>query len=77
MDNKPKPDDRRDNVDKIQFNIDKTIQNYNLAEEFIAKTDDENMKHELEKKNERRIDAISGMRDEIRDEANAKENHYK
>ncbi len=25
MKNKPKPDDRRDNVDKIQFNIDNTI----------------------------------------------------
>ena len=26
-----KPDDRTDNVDKIQYNIDKTIQNCNLA----------------------------------------------
>jgi small acid-soluble spore protein (thioredoxin-like protein) len=75
--NKPKPDDRSDNVDKIQFNIDKTIQNYNLAEEFIAKTDDERMKKELEEKNERRLDALSGMRDEIRDEASAKKNQYK
>ncbi|WP_244969310.1 hypothetical protein [Tissierella praeacuta] len=34
MNNKPKPDDRRDNVEKIQFNIDNTIKNYNLAEEI-------------------------------------------
>lgn len=77
MNNKPKPDDRRDNVDKIQFNIDKTIQNYNLAEDVIEKTDDENMKKELEEKNERRLDALSGMRDEIKDEATAKKNNYK
>ena len=41
MDKRPKPDDRRDNVDRIQFNIDNTIKNYRLAEEMISKTDDE------------------------------------
>ncbi|NLY98764.1 MAG: small acid-soluble spore protein Tlp, partial [Clostridiaceae bacterium] len=39
--NKPKPDDRKDNVEKIQYNIDKTIQNMEMAEEMIAKTDNE------------------------------------
>ena len=33
-----KPDDRRDNVDKIQYSIDKTIQNIRLADEMIEKT---------------------------------------
>lgn len=28
MNNRPKPDDRRDNVERIQFNIDNTIRNY-------------------------------------------------
>ena len=42
MSNKPKPDDRRDNVDKIQDNIDNTIKNYRLAEDMISLTDDEN-----------------------------------
>ena len=32
-----KPDDRRDNVDKIQYNIDKTIENCHRANEMIAK----------------------------------------
>lgn len=77
MNNKPKPDDRRDNVDKIQFSIDKTIQNYNLAEEAIEKTDDEKMKKQLEEKNERRLDSLSGKREEIKDEAEAKKNNYK
>lgn len=74
---KSKPDDRRDNVEKIQYNIDKTIQNYNLAEEMIAKTDDVNTKSSLEEKNERRLEALDGMRSEIKDEALDKERGYK
>lgn len=74
---KPKPDDRRDNVDKIQFNIDKTIQNYELAEEMIAKTDDEKTKKELKEKNKRRLESLESMRNEIRDEAIDKEKGYK
>jgi len=67
--NQPKPDDRRDNVDRIEFNIGQTIKNMNLADEMIEKTDDEKMKRELREKNERREDALVGMREEIRDEA--------
>lgn len=66
---KPKPDDRRDNVDKIQFNINHTIRNMEAAEELMAKTDDKKMKKDLEDKNDRRRDALQGMREEIRDEA--------
>jgi len=77
MNNKPKPDDRRDNVEKIQFNIDNTIKNYNLAEEMIAETDDQNMKKALMEKNKRREESLKGMKEEIRDEAIARENNYK
>lgn len=77
MNNKPKPDDRRNNVDRIQYNIDKTIQNCELADEMIAKTDDENMKKTLEKKNERREVSLDSMKKEIRDEAIDKRNGYK
>lgn len=74
---KNKPDDRRDNVDRIQYNIDRTILNCELADEMIAKTDDPKMKQTLEEKNERRIEALHGMRQEIRDEALDKENGYR
>ncbi|MBZ2174764.1 small acid-soluble spore protein Tlp [Schnuerera sp. xch1] len=74
---KSNPDDRRDNVDKIQFKINKTIQNYELAEEMIAKTDDEKTKEELKEKNKRRLESLKSMRHEIRDEAIAKEKGYK
>ena len=74
---KHNPDDRRDNVERIQKNINRTIRNTELAEEMIAKTDDEKMKKTLEEKNERREDALRGMREEIRDEAIARKNDYK
>jgi small acid-soluble spore protein (thioredoxin-like protein) len=74
---KNKPDDRTDNVEKIQYNIDKTISNCQLADEMIAKTDDHKMKQTLEEKNERREQALKGMREEIRDEACDRENGYK
>ncbi|MBU3092177.1 small acid-soluble spore protein Tlp [Clostridium sp. CM028] len=74
---KNKPDDRRDNVDKIQENIDNSIENFNLAEEAIEKTDDEKIINSLEEKNERRKEAITGMRTEIREEAIDKKNGYR
>lgn len=77
MDKRPKPDDRRDNVDRIQFNIDNTIKNYRLAEEMISKTDDEKTRKELIEKNKRRLESLEAMREEIREEAIARENNYK
>lgn len=77
MNNKPNPDDRRDNVDKLQFAIDNTISSYRESKDIISSTEDEKLKSELEKKNQRRENAIDSMRDEIRDEAIAKENDYR
>jgi len=34
---RPKPDNRKNNVDRIQFNINKTIQNTEAAEELMIK----------------------------------------
>jgi len=77
MKNKPNPDDRRDNVDKIEYNIGKTIQNIELANEMMDITEDDKMKQALKEKNHRRKEALKGMREEIRDEAIAKKNGYK
>lgn len=74
---KHNPDDRRDNVDKIQYNISKTIQNIESAEEMIGKVDDEKTKRDLQEKNDRRADALKSMRHEIRDEALHNERHQK
>lgn len=72
-----KEDDRTDNVDRIQFNIDKTIQNMNRAEDMMEETDDEKARQALEDKNERRKDALTGMREEIKDEAIDKQDDYR
>ena len=70
-------DDRRDNVDRIQYNIDKTIQNFRMAEDMIEETSDDKMKKALEAKNDRREEALTGMRTEIKEEAIDKQNGYK
>ncbi|MBD7913401.1 MULTISPECIES: small acid-soluble spore protein Tlp [Clostridium] len=66
---KNKPDDRRDNVERIQHNISNTIKNIHLGEEMIEKTDDRKTKVDLTEKNKRREEALDGMRSEIKDEA--------
>lgn len=77
MKNTPKPDDRRDNVERIQFNIDNTIRNYRETKESIKITDDDKQIRELEEKNKRRDEALKGMRKEIRQEAKERKNDYK
>ncbi|HEX2938694.1 MAG TPA: small acid-soluble spore protein Tlp [Ruminiclostridium sp.] len=74
---KAKPDDRRDNVERIQQNINCTIRNMELADEMIEKTDDRKMKDTLEEKNDRRRASLDSMRGEIRDEAKARERGYR
>jgi len=75
-DSRPNPDDRRDNVERIEFNIGQTIKNMRLADEMIEKTDDKKVKKDLEEKNKRREEALSDMKAEIRDEALDKRNGY-
>lgn len=67
---KPNPDNRADNVMRIQNNIDMTIDNIRRANEMIEKTPDQKMKQDLIAKNERREEALNDMRREIKDEAN-------
>ena len=69
MNNKPKPDNRTDNVPQIQKNIDYTIHNIELGNELIAKTENPKTKSEIKSKNERRNQALNSMRKEIKDEA--------
>ena len=74
--NKPKPDDRTDNVEKIKFNIDNTIINYRKTEDAIKLAEDDKQRQELEEKNQRRDEALKGMRKEIRQEAVDRNNNY-
>ena len=67
-----KPDDRSNNVKRIAHAIDNTMENLREAEDFVKAHQDEmhsQDKADIAAKNERRRDAISGMREEIQDEA--------
>ncbi len=65
---KSKPDDRRDNARKIRNNIDNTIDNIELAEDMINAVDNSKTQRELQAKNDRRKEAVEGMRQELKDE---------
>ena len=63
-----KPDDRSDNVEKLQDIVQNTIGNMEAAEETLAFSNGKD-KEAIQAKNERRKESIDGMRREIIDEA--------
>ncbi|GIO26257.1 small acid-soluble spore protein Tlp [Ornithinibacillus bavariensis] len=63
----PKPDDRSDNVEKLQDMIQDTIENIEAAHETMQITSGEE-KQKIVEKNKRREEAIEGFRAEIKDE---------
>ena len=66
---KQNPDNRDDNVAHLQNSIDGTVRNIRKANETIRATSNDNTREELIAKNERRADALDGLRHEIKDEA--------
>jgi small acid-soluble spore protein (thioredoxin-like protein) len=72
---RPKPDDRSDNVEKLQDMVQNTIENIEKAEETMQFSSPEE-REKIAEKNKRREEAIAAMRAEIKDEAAARENGY-
>ncbi|MCL6586493.1 MAG: small acid-soluble spore protein Tlp [Anoxybacillus sp.] len=72
---RPNPDDRSDNVEKLQDMVQNTIENIEKAEETMQFSSPEE-REKIKAKNERREEAIAAMREEIKDEARARENGY-
>ncbi|MDU0329419.1 MULTISPECIES: small acid-soluble spore protein Tlp [Paenibacillus] len=67
-----KPDNRSDNVRKIQRNIQNTIKNFREGQDYLSEHADEispQEKQQIEEKNEKRLRAIEGFREEVKDEA--------
>ncbi|TMN23661.1 small acid-soluble spore protein Tlp [Lentibacillus cibarius] len=64
----PKPDDRSDNVEKLQNMVQDTIENIEEAHETMEYSSGE-QKEQIKAKNKRREEAIESMRQEIKDEA--------
>ncbi|MGY0433001.1 small acid-soluble spore protein Tlp [Bacillus rugosus] len=72
----PNPDDRSDNVEKLQDMVQNTIENIEEAEasmEFASGED----KQRIKEKNERREQSIEAFRNEIQDESAARQNGYR
>ncbi|WP_033828952.1 small acid-soluble spore protein Tlp [Bacillus andreraoultii] len=67
MNHTPKPDDRSDNVEKLQNMVQNTIENIHEAEQSMKTASDE-QKQQIHEKNERRRESIEAMREEIKDE---------
>jgi len=67
-DHQPKPDDRSDNVEKLQDMVQNTIENIEEAEETMRYASGQD-KQNIREKNKKREEAIEGMRAEIKDEA--------
>jgi small acid-soluble spore protein (thioredoxin-like protein) len=72
--NKPKPDDRSDNVEKLQCMIHNTIENMEAAEESLEFTDSEEQRQQIKAKNERRRESLDSLRSEVKDEARGEQN---
>lgn len=72
--NQPKPDDRSDNVEKLQGMVQDTIQNIEKAHDTMKFSSGEE-KQQIAEKNKRREQAIDGMREEIQDEYKDHPNH--
>lgn len=65
---KPNPDNRADNVDRLQEKVTNTIENIEESHDAMPFATEEE-KRNIEKKNKRRNQSLEAMRDEIKDEA--------
>ncbi|KKB71720.1 MULTISPECIES: small acid-soluble spore protein Tlp [Bacillus] len=72
---KHNPDDRSDNVEKLQDMVQNTIENIEESEEQLSFASGEEQQ-QIREKNERRNESIEAMRSEIQDEADAREKGY-
>lgn len=72
---KPNPDDRSDNVEKLQSAIENTRENIREANETIQFSSEADHTA-IQEKNERRMNSIAGMEAEIEDEKKARKNGF-
>ncbi|AUO14267.1 small acid-soluble spore protein Tlp [Priestia megaterium] len=73
--NKSNPDDRSDNVEKLQTMVQNTMTNIEEAEEAAACSNEEE-RQRIQQKNHNREVSIEAMRSEIKDESEARQNGY-
>ncbi len=74
-----KPDDRTDNVNHLQRAIANTMENMRETNDFLKAHDEEihsTDREALQRKNERREQAIEGFREEIQDEVRHEKTNF-
>lgn len=72
--NKPKPDDRSNNVERLQQMVENTTENIEEAQKTMQNEDmSQDEKAAIQAKNERREQSIQGFQAEIKDEQAARE----
>ena len=74
--NRPNHDDRTDNVEKLQSMVQNTIENIEESQDTLQFASPQD-REQVEAKNHRREESIQALRDEIRDEAQAREDGYR
>ncbi|WP_456275367.1 small acid-soluble spore protein Tlp [Bacillus sp. AK128] len=65
---RPNPDDRSDNVEKLQEMIHNTIENMEAAEATMELSNEKD-RADIEAKNDRRRESLDAFRNEVKDEA--------
>ncbi|CAH0346003.1 small acid-soluble spore protein Tlp [Bacillus sp. CECT 9360] len=73
---KPNPDDRSDNVEKLQDMVQNTAVNIEEANESLEFATGE-QREQIKEKNHRREESIEAFRSEIKDEAAARTNGFR
>ncbi|WP_257985593.1 small acid-soluble spore protein Tlp [Bacillus sp. V5-8f] len=71
----PNPDNRYDNVEKLQEMVQNTIENIEQANDSLEFATGE-QRQQIKEKNHRREESIEAFRNEIQDEAAARRNGF-
>lgn len=74
-----KPDDRSDNVEKLENMIGHTMENMDDARDYLKAHSEElseEQKRQIKEKNRRREESIEGFRNEIEDEASDRRQNF-
>ncbi|WBW95620.1 small acid-soluble spore protein Tlp [Oceanirhabdus sp. W0125-5] len=69
-------DNISNDVNSIQYKVEKTLENYHETEELINRTDDEEMKSALEAKNARRVETLKNIKKDVKKEVTSKHNEF-
>ncbi|MGC4378448.1 small acid-soluble spore protein Tlp [Fictibacillus sp. Mic-4] len=71
----PKPDDRSNNVERLQQMVENTKENIEAANESLENTMSAEQQEQIREKNKRREESIQSFQNEIEDEKAYRQSH--